>query len=450
MVLVALCAAGLLAVPDAAAAGAGGGASSGERRPMVFVHGFSGSGAQFETQARRFASNGYDDELIAVVDYDSTFGAETPDDLFTRVDGVIEGLLERSGADQVDLLAHSLGTRLMQDYLRSSPERAARVAHYVNLDGMPSADPPGGVPTLAIWGRGDSAREIAGAENVRFPEQTHTEVVTSPETFVELYELFNGEPPETTRIRREPDGRARLSGRAVLFPQNLGVDDAELEIYEVDDDGSRRSQRPVATFPLRGSGQWGPFEGRGDQRYEFAIVREGASVHHLYYEPFLRDDRWIRLLTSPTEGGIGDLVTTSDEQSGLTILRYKEWWGDQGEAGDVLEVGGANILNAANSPIDKRAIGIFVFDEEGDGATDLSAPIPVFAGLPFITGVDVFLPASPGGRETLTVRSIPRGGNGRVVSLDVPAWPSSTDRTSVQFSEHLQNAKRPDKARRPG
>jgi hypothetical protein len=294
---------------------------------------------------------------------------------------------------------------------------------------------------MAIWGRGDPARQIVGADNVRLDDQTHTETVTSPETFEAIYELFNGEAPKTTKIRPEADGSAALSGRAVLFPQNLGVDGAQLEIYEVDEQGRRLSKQPVETFPLRGTGQWGPFEGKGDQRYEFAIVREGAAVHHLYAEPFLRDDRWIRLLTSPPGEGIGALITTGPDQSALVVQRYKEWWGDQGDDNDVLLVNGDDVINAANTPIDKRAIALFLFDEENDGATDLSAPNPTLAGLPFITGADVFVPASADGRGTTRVRSTPRGGKGKVVTMDVPDWSSTDHRISLLLSDHLQNAR---------
>src|SRR5680860_291222 len=210
-------------------AGAGGG---NDLRPVIFVHGFSGSGAQFETQAKRFTSNGYSPELIALNAYDSGFGLETTEDVYTRLDQRIVDLLEESEADQVDLLGHSLGTRLMQEYLRSSPERAATVAHYVNLDGFPSADPPGGVPTLAVWGVGDPGREIGGADNVYLENQTHTQVVTSTQTFEEIYTFFNDEEPETTRIT--PEREIELGGRAVLFPQNAGVEGGELEIYEVE------------------------------------------------------------------------------------------------------------------------------------------------------------------------------------------------------------------------
>src|SRR5690349_4792564 len=132
-------------------------------RPIVFVHGWSGSGNQFETAAKRFASNGYPLNYIEAQEYDSTFSTQTAADLFTALDARIARLLAQTGADRIDLAAHSLGTTLSQQYLTSSPARAARVAHYVNLDGWTATAPPGGVPTLAIWGEGPTTRAITGA-----------------------------------------------------------------------------------------------------------------------------------------------------------------------------------------------------------------------------------------------------------------------------------------------
>ena len=87
---------GGLAVANAAAGGWGSDSSGGQRlRPVVFVHGFSGSGAQFESQALRFTSNGYPSQFIAVLDYDSLFGIETRDDVFARLDGRIAGAARR-------------------------------------------------------------------------------------------------------------------------------------------------------------------------------------------------------------------------------------------------------------------------------------------------------------------------------------------------------------------
>ena len=47
------------------------------RLPIVFVHGAAGSGAQYETQSRRFDSNGYSDVLVRAFEYDSSFATNT-------------------------------------------------------------------------------------------------------------------------------------------------------------------------------------------------------------------------------------------------------------------------------------------------------------------------------------------------------------------------------------
>ena len=47
------------------------------QRPVIFVHGFVGSGGQFESQAMRFTSNGYPADAIGVEEYDSTFATTT-------------------------------------------------------------------------------------------------------------------------------------------------------------------------------------------------------------------------------------------------------------------------------------------------------------------------------------------------------------------------------------
>ncbi|TNY35862.1 alpha/beta fold hydrolase [Thermomonospora catenispora] len=418
--------AGALAPPGQARARA-------PHRPVIFVHGFSGSGGQFETQARRLTSNGYRGDLIEAHEYDSLFQENTREEVYAALDARIDRLLARSRADKVDLLAHSLGTVLMQEYLRSSPKRAAKVAHYVNLDGAPSADPPGGVPTLAVWGEGSPERRIGGARNVRLPDQAHTEVVTSKETFAEFFAFFTGRAPRTTEITAER-GAIALSGRAVLFPSNLGAAGVRLEVYEVDPrTGRRRTRLPVAIRTTGRDGSWGPIPARPDAHYEFALVWSPTSVHHLYFQPFRRSDRLVRLLTGRPGEGLSGLMETGDRHVNLVISRQREWWGDQGAAGDSLRINGREVLNAANAPRAERVIGIFAFDAGVDRITDLSEPLQPFFGQPFMTGMDVYVPV--GRPVTVTVR--PRGGNGEVDTLTVPGLPSSGHRMSLQFDDHL-------------
>ncbi|MEU5882700.1 alpha/beta fold hydrolase [Spirillospora sp. NPDC047279] len=407
------------------------GAHTGHPRPVVFVHGSSGSGGQFETQARRLNGNGYRTDQIEAHEYDSTFSVNTPAQIYAALDARIARLLDRTKADRIDLLAHSLGTGLMQAYLRSSPDRAAKVAHYVNLDGATSADQPGGVPTLAVWGEGSPDRAVGGAVNVRFPDQSHTQVVTSPETFAEFFRFFNGRAPRTTDIVTQR--HVRLSGRAVLFPTNVGAQGARLDVFRVDPrTGRRLTRRPEASHPITGDGSWGPFKADGRAHYEFAIVWSESSVHHLYFQPFRRSDALVRLLTSRPGEGLSGRMETSDRHTNLVVNRQKEWWGDQGAAGDSLRVDGREVLNAAIAPRAKRVIGLFAFDRGVNGVTDLSAPIPEFFAQPFMTGLDLYVPS---GRRPVPIVVRPRGG-GPVDVLNVPALPSSTHRISLQFDDY--------------
>lgn len=405
-----------------------------EPLPMIFVHGFMGSGQQFEAQALRFASNGYPDELIEMFEHDSLAYPGSQAQVWERLDGVIADLKAEHGVDQVILLGHSQGTGLSQGYINSTPERAASIAKYVNLDGAPAAAPPGGVETLAVWGEGAATRQIVGAENVQFADQSHTEVVNSTETFGAIYEFLTGEEPELHEIVREPADEIEVSGRAIFFPQNTGATNGTLEIYEVDGTtGERLDDEPEATYTPNAEGTWGPFQADGDAYYEFALSRE-ERTHHIFVQRFVRSSRWVRLLTSEPGGLADSFWGFSDDHVNLAITRNKEWWGDQGDNGDTLSVNGTSILTPAISPRSNRTIGIFVHDAEIDGQSNLDAPVTP-TGLPFLTGVDLFMPADMPPSGTIAVEAEPRLGDGPE-TICFPNYASTNDRVSIQFNSY--------------
>jgi pimeloyl-ACP methyl ester carboxylesterase len=399
--------------------------------PMIFVHGGAGSGAQFQSQALRFTSNGYPRRFIRVFEYDSTTALATMDQLHTRLDALIAEVKRQTGKSKVDILGHSLGTTVMHLYLLS-PERAANVAHYVNIDGRTGTSPPGGVPTLALWaGRGTPGREIAGATNVTIPNQTHVEVATSVESFVPMFKFFTGRLPRHNIARQR---HITLAGRAQLFPENVGVGDRTLQIWEVKGSTGQR-KRKVATRDIAADGSWGPVRGlKAGRHYEFALLLPGSTTHHIYFEPFVRSDHLVRLLTSQPNGGVNLLIERSPRHSALTIVRYKEFWGDQGAESDALAINGTGVVNAATAPIDKRVIGMFAFDIGSDGQSNVTVPHPVFFSLPFLSGVDLFLPAAapPTGKVSVSLKS---RGSGRTRTLNFPNFASSTDSVSVNLND---------------
>jgi pimeloyl-ACP methyl ester carboxylesterase len=416
----------------------GGGDGHRPENPIVFVHGFAGSAAQFETQAMRFTSNGYPADWIGALEYDSTFGLASREQVWVNLDAEIDRILSVTGADRVDLVGHSLGTSVLQGYLTSTPERAARAAHYVNVDGFPATAPPGGVPTLAVWGMGNEARQISGAENYRDPTQSHVEVATSAETFGAMYEFLTGREPRTTNVVPEPPGRVEIAGRASLFLSNASPVGATLELWRVDPaTGHRLDDVPEERQVLPADGSFGPWRVNSRKTYELVLSR-GTSAHHFYTSPFVRSSHLVRLLTSEPGTGLDLLRPTSDHHTTLTLVRNREIWGDQGAAGDVLTVAGWSLATPELTPQAKRVIGLFAFDQGVDGVSDLSQPIGTLFALPFLSGGDLFLPATTPPDGSIPIETVARSGAGEPEVINVPNWASSSHHVSVMLRDWSQ------------
>jgi hypothetical protein len=407
--------------------------------PIIFVHGGSGSGAQFESQAMRFASNGYPQSYLAVVEYDSG-GLDFPEDLpivHAEIDARIAELQAATGRAQVDLMGHSRGTTVSHDYL-SFPERAANVAHYVNIDGRSADAPPGGVPTLALWaGAVDRPveGEIVGAINVTVPNQEHIEVATSEESFFEMYHFLRGRAPLTTKIL--PRFLSRISGRVVLFPDNVGRDGSTLDIWWVNGDtGERIGDDPKATFAIGPDGSFGPFLAWYGAHYEFVVTREGSKNLHYFFEPFLRSNHLVRVNVALA---LDPFIVSSDNHTAVTVVRYKEFWGDRGAENDVLAINGTDVINPTTAPsgaVGAASSAFFAFDVGSDGVSNLtSVPFP-FPLLSFLTGADLFIPTDPPG--TVSVETVPRGDFGAARTVNVRNIPSTQGRVVVQLSDFEQ------------
>jgi hypothetical protein len=421
--------------------------------PVIFVHGYVGSGGQFESQKMRFVENGYPDSYVTVIEYNSAPATPVPgatglnpvgvqvieQQLFPRLDQLIAQLKQQTGRPKVELVAHSLGTTLMQDYLNSDPGRAASVADYVNVDGRTATSLPGGVRTLALWAtRGPLSppgRSITGATNVTIPDTTHVQCATSPVSFRAMYEFFTGAIAKTTDILPER-GPITLSGKVLDFPDNDGLAGSTLQVWPVDSaTGQRTSTDPVATYQIDSSGDFGPVSAQPGRRYEFALMRPGVPVHHFYYEPFLRSDHLIRLLESDalrTAGGAPDANSVA-----MVLLRYKELWGDQGGESDVLKLNGLSVCNAMTCPLNNLVNALFAADFNHDGKSDTSKPNSTYYQLPFVSGVDVFMPAqNPAvGKVTVSLRA---RGEGPVRTLTFPNFPGTTDVVTVQLNDFEQ------------
>jgi pimeloyl-ACP methyl ester carboxylesterase len=409
--------------------------------PIIFVHGGSGSGAQFASQAMRFEANGYDPRYLAVVEYNSAAVSPTNSAdaafIFGAIDARIAELQAATGRPQVDLMGHSFGTTWSHLYL-AAPERAAKVAHYVNIDGRTAASPPGGVPTLALWAGAVNRPvqgEIVGATNVTIPNQEHVQVATSAESFVEMFRFLTGDEPATSQIVADR-GAIELSGRAVIFPDNVGTAGATLEIWPISRRTARRqSRRPKATLVLGADGAFA-FKAPQKKQYEFVLTGVGALPLHYFYERFPRSDHLIRINAAPA---LDPFLPTGPDATGMAVIRYKEFWGDRGAENDVLSIDGVDVINPTTAPsgtVGAASVAFFVFDVGLDGVSNLTTvPFP-FTILSFLTGADLFIPVVP--PTAIPVVTVPRGDVAATRTVNVRRIPSEEGRIVVQLHDYEQ------------
>ena len=419
--------------------------------PIVFVHGFAGSAAQYASVAKRFVSNGYPADRIRAFEYDSSASiAAVP----AALDAMIDAVRAEFGVARVNLVGHSLGTTVSGIYL-SVPARAAKVARYVGVDGASSANCGVTDPNLDCMGIFRGSAGNVGGNNVYFNgTQSHVEAATSAQSFAAQFQFFTGQAPGTMLILPEPPGQVEVAGRAVNFPQNTGADGAILAIWEVDAaTGTRTDAEPVATIRIGASGEWGPVSINGQQHYEFELLRpDSATVQHLYYQPFLRDDYWVRLLSSPPTSAIVGNTVTGPDHAAAVVIRNREWWTtDPAGHKDTLEIsttsasrGDQTAVNALQNVtgnalgVSTTPVGIHVHDNPADGVSSL-ALIPFFASQAFQSGADVYMPATEPPDGTITFQSAPRGDASRVQVVNVPNWASSAHRITVNFNDYVQD-----------
>lgn len=409
---------------------------AGEPLPIIFVHGNSGSAQQFESNAMRFVSNGFPQNRLFVLEYDTSIDPLQNEHAHVALDALIERVKARTGAPKVNIMAHSRGTIVMFQYLGSSPERAAQVNKYVNIDGVYREYLPGGVPTLALWAEGDEARQITGAENLRYPDLSHTEIATSPQGFTAAYRFFLGKKPRTTAIRPEAPNKVTVVGRALNFPANTGLVGGKLEVFELNaKTGQRLTKRAVYTKTLNESGNFGPLKVNGFARYEFVVTREGFPTIHNYPEAFERDNHFFRVLSAPA---LAPFLDPGPNHSNVAVTRMREWRSDQSgsNANDQLLLNGTNVLTTPIAPRTRRILAVFNLDRNADGVTDLSDSLSPFKFVSFLTGADIFLPGSAKGTGTTRVVEKMRAPRAQTKVTNISNWSADSHSVSVYFKDY--------------
>jgi hypothetical protein len=142
----------------------------------------------------------------------------------------------------------------------------------------------------------------------------------------------------------------------------------------------------------------------------------------------------LRINSSIPGGGIEAFIPSEVNATGMVIQRQREFWGDQGAGSDQIFIDGLNVPTPAISPRSGVNLALFLSDNGSDQTTDLDkGEVFPFTLLTFLTGADVYIPSQFEGVGTVEIVLVSRGGG--QTGLNVPNWPSSTNRMSILFRD---------------
>lgn len=395
------------------------------KRPIVFVHGFLGSGDNWAKQIQRFSSNGYCEERMFVFDWNSINRSKATDSL---LNDFIDEVLKKTNATQVDLVGHSAGGGLCYSYLNDSL-RATKVAHYVHIGSgkmKTAAGQNAEVATMNIYSTADliakSGGEIPGAINVQQTTADHFQVATSEETFLSLYKFFNNnQQPVTAKVIAAKEKYNSIGGKGVTLGENNPLSFDSVIAYSFNPATGKRieNKKQPATNSITG---WMRFSKEGNWAFqlsnktftEFEVRPSKGRRVFYFFEPQVRTNKNMYLRTFPNGGmmaGVLNQLPKDEKQTVLVIFTSNQ----AAIAGrDTLAIDSIPISTAFNAPASKTMIAVFIFDD-GDGVSS-KLPLKTFSAFPFLGSMDLKIPADINGTMRIFF-------NGR--SMVLPRRPSS-------------------------
>ncbi|MGW7527664.1 esterase/lipase family protein [Streptomyces sp. NPDC054783] len=190
--------------------------------PVLFVHGYTGDGSNWNTMADRFRTDGWPSTYLDQWSYDwRQSNATTAQQLSTEVDR----LLTATGATKVDIVSHSMGGLSSRYYLKNLGG-TSKVDAWVSLGGpnhgtdsanscfdtsctemrigssflgsLNSGDETPGSPRYATWWspcdtviNPDSSVSLSGAANTKTACLSHTGLLTDATVYAQTRDVIN-------------------------------------------------------------------------------------------------------------------------------------------------------------------------------------------------------------------------------------------------------------------
>lgn len=201
-------------------------AATAEKTPILFVHGINGSAANFDALKARLVADGWPAaRLFAFTFADPAWGCNV--DNAATIDQWVDMVLATTGAEKVNVVAHSMGT-LSSRYFVKGLGGTGKLARYITLGGMhhglsspcaatfPGAPcvwrelcatggfvealnaapaTPGSLHWISIYGTSDetvpnASSRLVGAENIEIAGVNHNGLLDDAATYAEILRVL--------------------------------------------------------------------------------------------------------------------------------------------------------------------------------------------------------------------------------------------------------------------
>jgi triacylglycerol esterase/lipase EstA (alpha/beta hydrolase family) len=372
--------------------------------PIVFVHGYMGSGDNWSTQIQRFTNNGFCAEKLFVFDWNSIGGGSSTVSLLNNF---IDSILIETNASKVNLVGHSAGGGVCYSFLKDSLQ-ALKVANYVHIGSAKMKTAAGNnaqVPTMNIYSTDDliakSGGDIKGAINVKQTGNDHMQVATSAATFKDMFAFFTGVTKNViTTLQPSKAYYKTIGGKGVVLAENkiLTSDSFRVNLFnpktgEVIPGKKTHTNGYYVHWTNFGSDGRFSFAVPKDTYLEFEVKPKNGRTLFYYFEPIIANNKNVYVRSLPTSGMAAAMlkgIPNDDVQTALVIFSAN----NAIIAGrDSLAIDSIPLSVPSLMPASKTAIACFLYDD-GDKATSANA-LKSFSATPFLSGVDVFIKADP-------------------------------------------------------
>ncbi|MFP7480090.1 esterase/lipase family protein [Terribacillus saccharophilus] len=152
--------------------------------PVVFVHGLTGSDSNFYFIERYLQGQGWSNDELYSIDLPSKQGHQELNSI--AIQGFVDDVLEETGSDKVNIVAHSMGGANSLYYILNKGG-SAKVDKLVTLGGanrLTTSAAPAGIDTTSIYSTSDyivnpSLSILSGADNIRIYGVSHIGLLNS-------------------------------------------------------------------------------------------------------------------------------------------------------------------------------------------------------------------------------------------------------------------------------